>query len=164
MKRLTMIVSTALLALAFAVPAQASILIDEFKTTSSESGAGTHPDLTTAFKLDEAGIQEAAKDVVFEAPQGVFGNPNAISECTAADFAINECSPNSQAGLATIVAQTDAAPEELLGTAPIFILVPQEGETARLSFVVPKLNIPIAIPVAVRTGSDYGLRFTLKET
>src|SRR5262249_45709115 len=34
---------------------------------------------------------------------------------------------------------------------------------ARLSFVVPKLAIPIAIPVTVRTGTDYGLRFTVKE-
>jgi hypothetical protein len=163
MKTLTKIALPALLALAFAAPAQASIVIDQFETTSSESGAGTHPDLTTTFKLDEPGVSEAAKDVVFEAPEGVFGNPNAVSECTAADFAINECSPNSQAGLATIVAKTDAEPEELLGTAPIFVLVPQEGETARLSFVVPKLDIPIAIPIAVRTGSDYGLRFTVKE-
>ena len=155
----------ALLALAFAAPAQASIVIDQFDTTSSENGAGTHPDLTTTFKLAEPGAQEATKDVVFEAPEGVFGNPNAVSECTAADFAINECSPNSQAGLVTVVAKTDSDPEELLGTAPIFVLVPQEkeGETARLSFVVPKLDIPIAIPVSVRTGSDYGLRFTVKE-
>jgi hypothetical protein len=163
MPRLIGILSAALVSLAFAVPAHASITIDEFETTSSESGAGTHPDLTTTFKLAEAGVNEAAKDVVFEAPEGVFGNPNAVTECTAADFALNECSPNSQAGLTTIVAKTEAEPEELLGTAPIFVLVPQEGETARLSFVVPKLNIPIAIPVSVRTGSDYGLRFTVKE-
>jgi hypothetical protein len=165
MRMLTKFALLALLGLAFAAPAQASIVIDQFDTTSSEDGAGTHPDLTTIFKLAEPGVQEAAKDVVFEAPEGVFGNPNAVSECTAADFAINECSPNSQAGLVTVVAKTDSNPEELLGTAPMFILVPQEkeGETARLSFVVPKLDIPIAIPVSVRTGSDYGLRFTVKE-
>jgi hypothetical protein len=165
MRTLTKFALPALLALAFAAPAQASIAIDQFETTSSEDGAGTHPDLTTTFKLAEPGVQEAAKDVVFEAPEGVFGNPNAVSECTAADFATNECSPNSQAGLVTVVAKTDSDPEELLGTAPIFVLVPQdkEGETARLSFIVPKLDIPIAIPVSVRTGSDYGLRFTVKE-
>ncbi len=163
MGRLIGIVGVTLTALAFAVPAQASIVIDEFETTSSESGAGTHPDLTTAFKLAEPGVLEAAKDVIFEAPEGVFGNPNAVTQCTASDFALNECSANSQAGLATIVAKTESQPEELLGTAPIFVLVPQEGETARLSFVVPKLNIPISIPVSVRTGTDYGLRFTVKE-
>jgi hypothetical protein len=165
MKTLTKFGLAAVLALAFAAPAQASITIDQFETTSSEDGAGTHPDLTTTFKLAQPGVTEAAKDVVFEAPEGVFGNPNAVSECTAADFAINECSPNSQAGVVTVVAKTAGNPEELLGTAPIFVLVPQdkEGETARLSFIVPKLDIPIAIPVSVRTGSDYGLRFTVKE-
>ena len=40
-------------------------------------------------------------------------------------------------------------------------LVPQAEETARFSFIVPTLDIPIAIPVAVRTGGDYGLRFTV---
>jgi hypothetical protein len=163
MVRLIGIVSAALVSLALAAPAQASITIDEFETTSSESGAGTHPDLTTTFKLAEPGVSEAAKDVVFEAPEGVFGNPNAVTECTAADFAVNECSPNSQAGVVTIKAKTEKEPEELLGTAPIYVLVPQEGETARLSFVVPTLDIPIAIPVSVRTGADYGLRFTVQE-
>jgi hypothetical protein len=163
MRRLIQLLSVAFLVLAFAAPAQASIVIDSFETTSSDSEAGRHPDLTTYFKLAEPGVHEAAKDVAFEAPEGIFGNPNAVTECTAADFALNECSPNSQAGMVTIAAQTEADPEEMLGTAPIFILVPQEGETARLSFVVPTLDIPISIPVSVRTGGDFGLRFTVKE-
>src|SRR6478752_3450517 len=107
MKTLIKLALPALLALAFAAPAQASIVIDQFDTTSSDNGAGTHPDLTTTFKLAEPGVQEAAKDVVFEAPEGIFGNPNAVSECTAADFAVNECSPNSQAGLVTVSARTE---------------------------------------------------------
>jgi hypothetical protein len=157
------ILAAAVAVLAFAAPAQAAITIDGFQTTSSGTEAGRHPDLTTYFKLAEPGVHEAAKDIAFEAPEGIFGNPNAVTECSAADFARNECSPNSQAGLVTLVAKTDKAPEETLGTAPLYILVPQEGETARLSFVVPTLNIPIAIPVSVRTADDYGLRFTVTE-
>ena len=42
-------------------------------------------------------------------------------------------------------------------------MVPQDEETARFSFIVPTLDIPIAIPVAVRTAGDYGLRFTVSE-
>ncbi len=163
MKRLIGTLAAAVALLAFAAPSQAAIAIEGFKTTSSESEAGRHPDLTTYFKLAEPGVHEATKDIAFEAPEGVFGNPNAVTECAAADFARNECSPNSQAGLVTIVAKTDKAPEEMLGTAPLYILVPQAGETARLSFVVPTLNIPIAIPVSVRTSDDYGLRFTVTE-
>ena len=39
--------------------------------------------------------------------------------------------------------------------------MPGADETARFAFIVPTLNIPIEIPVAVRTGDDYGLRFTV---
>ena len=53
-------------------------------------------------------------------------------------------------------------PEYLLGTAPVYdIDVQVEGETARLAFVVPSLNIPVSIPIQVRSGSDYGLRMTV---
>jgi hypothetical protein len=162
MSRLIGIISLGLAALAFAAPAQA-ISIDEFQTTTSGNEAGRHPDLTTFFKLAEPGVREAAKDVAFEAPEGIFGNPNAITECTAENFAANECGPNSQAGLITVRAKTASDPDALLGTAPIYVLVPQQGETARLAFVAPTLNIPIAIPVTVRTATDYGLRFEVSE-
>ena len=36
-------------------------------------------------------------------------------------------------------------------------------QTALFAFITPGLNIPVNIPVAVRTGSDYGLRFTVSE-
>ena len=80
-----------------------------------------------------------------------------------ADFALDQCPPNSQAGLITLHANYEGNPDYLLGTAPIFSLVPHEDETARFSFIVPMLNIPIAIPVAVRTTTDYGLRFTVQD-
>ena len=34
---------------------------------------------------------------------------------------------------------------------------PSGEETALFAFIVPTLNIPIDIPVTVRTESDYGL-------
>jgi len=125
--------------------------------------AGEHPDLFTSFELENPGAPEAAKNVVFNAPPGVFGNPHAITQCAAIDFALDRCSPNSQAGLITIHADYKGNPDYLLGTAPIFSIVPSEGETARFSFIVPILDIPIAIPVAVRTSTDYGLRFTVSD-
>ena len=93
----------------------------------------------------------------------MFGNPNALTRCTAADYALQECPVNSQAGLITIRANYEGDEEFLLGTAPIFDMVPQANETARFSLIVPTLGIPIAIPVAVRTGGDYGLRFSVAE-
>jgi hypothetical protein len=161
--RLAAILSAALLALLFATSAQASIQVESFTTTSSDSQAGGHPDLTTDFKLGEPGVHESAREVVFNAPTGLFGNPNAVTRCTAEDFAFQQCPVNAQAGLVTIRANINGEPEHLLGTAPLFDMVPQAGETARFSFIVPELEIPIAIPVSVRTASDYGLRFAVSE-
>jgi hypothetical protein len=126
--------------------------------------AGGHPDLITSFELEDPGSPEAAQNVIFNAPTGVFGNPFAITHCSASDFALGQCPPNSQAGLITLRANYKGDSNYLLGTAPVYSIVPQaEEETARFSFVVPSLGIPIAIPVAVRTTGDYGLRFTVKD-
>jgi hypothetical protein len=153
------------LVLAAAAPAMASEPIDSFATTMTDpqgggpySQAGGHPNLETTFTLHNPGNPEAAKDVTFNAPQGLFGNINAITKCTAADFAFDQCPANSQLGLITVSDNSG-----LLGTAPLYGLVPQSDQTALLEFVVPTLNIPIAIPITVRTATDYGLRFTVSD-
>ena len=43
--------------------------------------AGGHPDITTEFTLEHPGEPEAAQNVVFNAPTGIFGNPRAATEC-----------------------------------------------------------------------------------
>ncbi len=123
--------------------------------------AGGHPDLSTSFTLGSPGEPEAARNVIFRAPEGIFGNPNAVTNCTSADFALDRCPSNSQVGLITVNANYEGSPDFLMGTAPIFIVEPVGEDTALLAFVVPTLNIPISIPVTVRTASDYGLTFTV---
>ena len=150
------------LALAFAAPpALASEGIASFTTTSSTPQAGGHPNLTTSFELESPGVPESAQNVIFNAPEGVFGNPNAITQCTSSDFALEQCPASSQAGLITIHANYDKNPKFLLGTAPIYNLVPGPNQTALFALTVPTLDIPIDIPVTVRTGTDFGLRFTV---
>ncbi|HEY7257113.1 MAG TPA: hypothetical protein VH476_10575 [Solirubrobacterales bacterium] len=143
--------------------AMATEQIESFTTTSSTTQAGGHPDLSTSFALNSPGVPEAAENVIVETPQGVFGNPNAIEQCSPVDFADQECPPATQAGLITVRARYEGDPNYLLGTAPIYDLTPSEAETALFGFIVPTLNIPIQIPVAVRTGGDYGLRFKVSE-
>jgi hypothetical protein len=155
------LVATVALVLGAAAPAFASESIDSFTTTSSTTQAGGHPDLETSFTLDSPGAPESARNVIFNTPEGMFGNPNAVTQCTLSDFALDQCPSNSQVGLVTIHANYNGNSNFLLGTAPLFGMVPQADETARFSFIVPTLNISIAVPVAVRTGSDYGLRFTV---
>jgi hypothetical protein len=149
------------LCLALAAPALATEPIESFSSTLSTDKVGGHPDIVTEFSLAEPGVSEAARNITFNTPQGVFGNPKAIGRCTSLDFALDECPSISQAGLITLRARYKGDPNYLLGTAPIYDLDPGAEKPAVFAVVVPTLNIPIAIPVSVRTGSDYGLRFTV---
>jgi hypothetical protein len=144
-------------------PAGAAENITSFTTTTSTSQAGGHPELQTSFELESPGAPEAAQNVIFNAPQGVFGNTNAITECSASDYAQDQCPSNSQAGLITIYADYAGHSKDLLGTAPVYDLVPGAEQTALFAFIVPTLDIPIQIPVTVRTGTDYGLTFTVAD-
>jgi hypothetical protein len=140
----------------------ASQPIDTFFVLSSTSQAGGHPDLETQFTLDSPGDPEAAKNISVNLPEGVFGNPNAVPRCSSIDFALAQCPAFSQVGKITISANYEGNPNHLLGTAPVFTVEPRsDEESARLAFIVPSLNIPINIPISVRTGSDYGLRMTV---
>jgi hypothetical protein len=150
-----------LIAAALVVPAQAAQQIEGFDTTMSTSAAGGHPDLETSFRLKDAGEPEVAKKITINAPAGVFGNPSALTQCTSVDFALEQCPPNSQAGLITVRANYGGDTDALLGTAPVYSVEPGAEEAARFSFVAPTVNIPIAIPVSIRAASDYGLRFTV---
>jgi hypothetical protein len=143
-----------------AAPAGASAGIESFEVTSSSAQAGGHPDITMAFSVEEPGAPEAVKDAAVNTPEGLFGNPNAITRCSAVDFALTRCPSASQAGLVTIHANYEGNPDKLLGTAPIYDLEPGADQTALFGFIVPILGIPIQAPVAVRTGGDFGLRFT----
>jgi hypothetical protein len=157
------LIAAFVLALSFVALAQASVQVDSFTTSASTSQAGGHPDLITSFSLDEPGVSESAENVTFQVPEGLFGNPNVLTPCSSADFALDRCPPNSQAGLATVHANYEGNPDYLLGTAPIYRLAPGEDQTALFALVIPTLNIPIQIPVSVRTDSDYGLDFKVSE-
>jgi hypothetical protein len=152
------------MALTAATPALASEPIESFTTTTSSTEAGGHPTFETTFTLANPGDPEIAKNVIFNGPTGLFGNSNAVTQCTSVYFALEECPTNAQAGLITVYAKYAGDSHHLMGTAPLYDLVPQNtNETARFSFIVPILNIPINIPVTVRTESDYGLRFTVQD-
>src|SRR5262249_15300484 len=161
--RLATVLSLCALALAAsAQTASATEPISSFGVTTSTTAAGAHPSLTTSFTLEEPGEPEAAENVTVYLPQGVFGNPNAIPTCTVSDFALSQCPAASQAGTVVVRANYNGNPNALLGAAPVYDLAVQvEGETARLAFVVPTLDIPVSVPIQVRTGSDYGLRMTV---
>ncbi|HEY5052249.1 MAG TPA: hypothetical protein VII45_02455 [Solirubrobacterales bacterium] len=143
----------------FATQASASESISEFSVAASRTQAGGHPDLKTRIRLADPGAPEVAKNITVNLPPGLFGNPGAISKCRAADFVLNQCTPGSQVGLVTLIANYQGIPNNILGTAPVYNMQTLgPNETARLAFVAPTVDIPIAIPVGVRSNSDYGLQ------
>src|SRR5262249_37695047 len=151
-----------LAALLMVAPAGASQAISSFHASVSTNQAGGHPDFSYEFALENPGEPESAKEVVLNAPQGLFGNPNAVPRCTSSDFALMQCPTSSQVGIVTVRANYSGNPNNLLGTAPIYYVQPQEEEeTVRFAFIVPALQIPISTPVSVRTSSDYGLTFSV---
>ncbi len=161
----TRILSLLLLALGAlcvtAGPAAAQgLAITEFETTSSSNLAGDHPDLQTKFKLSGAGDPEIAKDISFELPEGIYGNPSVLGTCSSVDFSLQHCPPGAQVGLIVLHANYQGNPNYLLGLAPVYNVEPGADEAARFAFTAPTLNVPIVMPVNVLSAHDFRLLFT----
>jgi hypothetical protein len=144
-----------------AAPAAAqSLEISEFQTTSSSTLAGDHPDLETKFRLTGSGNPETPENLSFELPQGIYGNPSVLSQCSSVDFSLNQCPPGAQVGYIVLHADYESDPNFLLGLAPVYSVEPAGEEAARFAFNAPILNIPIVMPVNVLSAADYKLQFT----
>jgi hypothetical protein len=136
--------------------------------------AGSHPfQLTTSFTLTETAAEEGValpKNLKFNLPAGLIGNPTVIPTCSQLDFSTivpgpaNLCGPESAVGIAEVtineplVYPIGPATE----TVPVFNLEPGPGEPARLGLEVDR--VAEVIDTSVRTGSDYGVVVTAKTT
>jgi hypothetical protein len=128
--------------------------------------AGSHPfELTTTLVLNQNKQRrfpvELPKDFAFHLPPGLVGNPNAVAQCTMADFfslvyETNHCSPASVVGVATVAVDEPKFTPNLTLTVPVFNLVPAQGEPARFGLEVAG-KVPIVLDTAVRSGGDYGV-------
>src|SRR5205807_1392425 len=108
--------------------------------------AGSHPfQLTTSFTLNQTAAEEGVqlpRNLRFNLPAGLIGNPTAIPTCSYLDFTTivpgpaNLCGPDSAVGVAEVtineplVYPNGPATE----TVPVFNLEPERGEPARLGF------------------------------
>jgi hypothetical protein len=164
-RRLLAAICAAAICAATAAPAQASETITTFEVNPSTTQTGGHPDFETRFSLGNHGTGspgEAAQDVAVHLPEGLFGNPNAVAKCASDDFALAQCPMDAQVGVITVRANYGGDDKNLLGTAPIYNMDSRsEDETARFAFIAPVANLPINIPIRVRTESDYGLTMTV---
>ncbi|MGA8363288.1 MAG: hypothetical protein WB709_02075 [Solirubrobacteraceae bacterium] len=151
--------------------------VADYELNAEEEGgavatqAGMHPfQLTTALTLDTSSApadsrdQEPAgmvKDLTFQWPAGLIGNPTPFPQCTDAQFSTheagtehNECEAKTAIGVATVTINTSKT-EVTSRTVPVFNLAPLVGEPARLGFEVTGART--FIDTAVRSGGDYGV-------
>jgi hypothetical protein len=157
--------------------------VADYQLTAEEEGgapstqAGVHPfqlttitTLATSEAAPEARLQQPAamtKDLTFQLPPGLIGNPTPLSRCTALQFTTeeqgvkephNECEAKTAIGVATITFDTPGVGLTTT-TVPVFNLEPRRGEPARFGFEI--IKVPTYIDISVRAGSDYGVTATV---
>ncbi len=157
--------------------------IEEYRLAAENEGgtsatqAGSHPyQVTTAVTLNQREAKtpagklsvpvELPKDLSFQWPAGMIGNPTVIPHCTMGQFGelvesggenVNRCPQQTAVGVAVVVVDETLKVGRLAFTVPLFNLEPAVGEPARFGFYVPVGAVPVIIDTAVRTGGDYGI-------
>jgi hypothetical protein len=142
-------------------------LLNADNTPAAQAGAQPFQ-LTTALVINQPAARlpvALPKDLSFNLPPGLIGNPTAVAQCDEADFAAlvletNLCPASSVIGVATVVANEPLV-HVVTKTVPVFNLVPAQGEPARFGFEVIG-KIPIVIDTAVRSGRDYSVVATVR--
>jgi hypothetical protein len=140
---------------------------------SPDTEAGSHPfQLTTdiAMNQNSEGQPAAAKDLRFDLPPGLIGNPTPFPQCPLAKFLGNAgsgqnfCPDSTVVGVASVTISDPlqgGSEKPAFNTleVPLFALEPSVGEPARFGFDV--LGDPVYLDTSVRTGSDYGVTVTV---
>ena len=142
---------------------------------SFDTQAGGHPfELTSTLDLNEAlatvGGSEGpiaqpaamAKDLRFQLPPGLVGNPQAIPQCTETQFtsrvgSATACADDTVIGVATVRISGLFSSLEASITLPVYNLAPNVGEPARFGFAIGIANVRVYLDTSVRTGGDYGV-------
>jgi len=165
--------------------------VEDYELTPEEEGgaldtqAGSHPfQLTATLTLntntvlapipfgEHVGVLEPevqplgplTKDLRFNLPPGLVGNPTPIPQCPVSVFANSnkpeapQCPDDSAVGVATPIAAGNnglGTLGEVEFTRPLFNLEPSRGEPARFGFQT--IVGPVILDISVRTGGDYGV-------
>ncbi|MGC1784855.1 MAG: hypothetical protein WA708_20235, partial [Acidobacteriaceae bacterium] len=137
---------------------------------SPDTQAGSHPfQFTTTLGLNQATLSSKppalAKDLRFNLPPGLIGNPTVLPQCTETEFSslvgrnADMCPADTAVGVASVTIEVNGSGEfsnkPTTYTVPLFNMVPTPGEPARFGFEVERT--PVLIDTSVRTGSDYGI-------
>ncbi len=158
-------------------PSEAPFGVRKYALEPEEAGgtpdlrAGSHPfQLATELSLNEDAREDPValpKDLQFDLPPGMIGNPTTLPKCSQLDFntvvepaGYNLCPADTAVGVAEVTISEPTVFERTAGTesVPVFLIEPSPGEPARLGLVA--VNVPVVLGTSVRTGSDYGVNVT----
>jgi hypothetical protein len=165
--------------------------VEDYEITPEEEGgaldtqAGSHPfQLTTTLTLNTqavpvqdgfveggvlAEVQSLAftKDLKFNLPPGLVGNPTPLPKCSVYTFTLSadtnnpRCPDDTVVGVATPITtnpfKDKYVPEAF--SVPLYSLQPSVGEPAKFGFLTPVG--PVILDTSVRTGGDYGVVVTV---
>ena len=135
---------------------------------SLDTQAGSHPfELTTTLDLNRIAevpyLPVLAKDLNFDLPPGLVGNPQPFPQCSDEQFLrgiseANACPANTALGVASITINEPVLNHHGVTTVtvPVFNLKPAVGEPAKFGFKIVVANV--ILDTSVRTGGDYGVR------
>ncbi len=144
--------------------APVGVEIRSFEASPSDTQAGGHPDVSFGF-TNSSRIDpflpgpcrcNTLKEARLSLPAGVIGDPHAVPRCTAVDFSLNRCSPDSQVGVVYVQAVLNdicCVPVEN----PLYNLATRPGQAGLLGFKAPGLGYPVYTIISARTGGDFGL-------
>ncbi len=144
-------------------------LLPENADGSPDTQAGSHPfQLTTDIGINQTANPNnppaALKDLRFNLPPGLIGNPTPFPQCTlklflhATVYGQDVCPDDTVVGVASVTIDQDGG-EVVTKHVPLFALEPSVGEPARFGFYV--LSVPTYLDTSVRTGGDYGVTVTV---
>lgn len=158
---------------------QSYSLVNEEVGGVEDVQAGSHPfQQTTSLELNETADSTPVnktpdaepavlpKDLDFQWPAGLIGDPGTVPECSDAAFLTvalagngdeNECPADTAVGVANVMVNEPSKFKAAVFTVPVFNLEPEAGEPARFGINVVEAGTPVYIDAAVRTGSDYGV-------
>jgi hypothetical protein len=148
--------------------------VENYETTAyNENGsldtqAGSHPyEVTSTLALNRTAqapyTPGLAKDLHFNLPPGLVGNPTPLPQCSDLEFYgeytafTNACPAKTVVGVAMVTLYMP----QFIGftvqtvSVPVFNMKPPVGEPARFAFDV--YSTPVFIDTSVRTGGDYGV-------
>ncbi|HEY3946064.1 MAG TPA: hypothetical protein VGL78_12625 [Solirubrobacteraceae bacterium] len=122
-----------------------------------DTQAGTHPyAFTFDFDLNmEHGSPASGeiRNLTFNLPPGVIGNPTVVARCTREEFNEEICPAGSQVGVDDTGLGGGSLPISF--ALPVFNLVPPPGAPAEFGFVLAGNHV--LLDASVRSDGDYGI-------